>query len=105
MVGVLLGGVNGIGFFFITERFYESLKISSYKTMMLLGAITLTAVSGFVLFASLFSIYAVRQDTENRIFPIALATVLAVISSGYLSQSIVRWHKKLIESKGVASSN
>jgi hypothetical protein len=94
LVGVLLGGVNGFIFTLITKAFYKKLNLRSYKLVMLFGAITLTAIVGVILFISLFSIYAVTQDSENRIFPISLATILAVLASGYLSQSIIRWHKK-----------
>jgi hypothetical protein len=94
-VGSLLGGFNGL----ISGQVTLLIRAKSpgmhndareYSLILLIVSVITTFVSGYIIFNSVFLLYAVVEHPDNSI--VLLATLLASGASGYASQLMARWY-------------
>lgn len=90
ILGVLFGGFNGIVLSLMTYKYH-------HKVAFLLVSIITTFISSLLVFYLIFSLYAVSQQPGQNIFWILLASTLATVAAGYMSQSIANLYQRNIE--------
>lgn len=87
ILGVFFGGFNGLVLWLMTYKY-------RHKVAFLLVAVITTFISSFIVFYLIFSLYAVSQHPEPNIFWILLASLLATVAAGFMSQSVANFYQR-----------